>query len=115
MIVSQPEAISQGNLMSSLAGTAVFIIQKNGTLTPIQLVQGPRKIEVDAKTVFGGLGYNLPVSSNVKLSYSGGITLGFGLPSGERAVTPLQITSGTKYYITVVAEGVTTTIMVPAG
>ncbi|MGD0329678.1 MAG: DUF4382 domain-containing protein [Nitrososphaeria archaeon] len=115
VIVSQPEAISQGNLMSSLAGTAVFAIQKNGTLTPLKVVQGMRKVADDSKIVFGGSGYNLPVSSNVGLSYKGGITLGFGLPSGKSTVTPLQITSGTKYYVTVVAEGAIATYLVTAG
>jgi len=110
------EREDEHQIASFLAGTAVFTIQKNGTLTPIQVVQKGQEgqAEEDSRTVFGGSGYYLPVGSKVALSYTENIVLGFGLHSRGGKVTPLQITPGTKYYVTIVAEGAVTTALIVA-
>lgn len=118
MTVSQQasEREDEHQITSFLAGTAVFAIQKNGTLTPIQLVQKGQEgqAEEDSRTVFGGSGYYLLLRSKVTLSYEGNIVLGFGLPSRTGKVTPLQIAPGTKYYVTIVAEGAVATALIVA-
>ena len=65
---------------AGFSGSAVFLIQSNGTLrqlTQQQFGMGPQNI---ALALFGGVGYNLAANQSVALSYSGLIQLGLRLP-----------------------------------
>jgi hypothetical protein len=89
-----------GRMPMGLAGTSVFVVQPNGTLTSIGLMRGnmPAGGDTSLHSIRAGLlggGYNLTAGSKAAFSYSGPINLGFFRM--QSSIVPQQ-----QYVITVI-------------
>jgi hypothetical protein len=94
---------------SGFFGAAIFVVEKNGTLAPIQkflkLPPGPAPgVESDNRgqivLAFGGQGFNLSKGASVTLTYSGPVQLGFSM-----GMLPVQtVVSGQQYILTVIGD-----------
>ncbi|MER3602281.1 MAG: hypothetical protein C4339_06175 [Nitrososphaerota archaeon] len=113
--------------LPSFFGSEVFIIQENGTLTPIQFSCPPigfQRLE-RCLQVPGGMkelrqllegGYALPAHGTATFSYSGAILLGFGIQGcrlekvGEHQyrlvcdIRGLSVVPGQQYLITIIGD-----------
>jgi hypothetical protein len=104
---------SGSNLMpEGLFGSAVLLVYPNGTIFPIHLNKVlPGIVAVENETTVLSLagGFNLTGSATVNLSYSGTITLGYGI------LVPAQsITTGQMYLVTVIADDAMAAVVVTA-
>ncbi len=88
---------------SMLWGTAIFIVEKNGTLVPLQqfvkaLTANGTEPFYEIREGFMGIGYNLTAGSSTAFAYSGQINLGFSFEGlFARLVVP-----GQQYLVTVI-------------
>jgi hypothetical protein len=136
-----------GPMMSSRAmappaffHSAVFVIEENGTLVPLQFGCGPvvsNRTQLEKCLIFGGAqgkladllqgsGYVLGANSTAALSYEGFITLGYGiqgcrLVEVERGHWQLvcdfranSVQAGAEYLIAVIGDGALATYLATA-
>jgi uncharacterized protein DUF4382 len=100
---------------STLWGTAVFVVLKNGTLVPLgQFFQTTMMNESQSfdefRTAFTITGYNLTAGSSATFAYSGTINLGFAFTGGLTH----PVVSGQKYLVTVIGTDTIATQVVVA-
>jgi len=107
-------------IVPHLLGAQVFIINENGTLTPVRAewalkVKGGgerEQAEEEMGLLFGGRGYTLKPGETVTLSYSG--TIAFESIAHEKEKIPPSVFAG-EYLITVMGENAVASVIVKMG
>jgi hypothetical protein len=107
-----------GVLPEAMLGSAIFLVERNGTLVPVQLslpmlFQGRGAGEI-ANALLDLTGYNLTAGSSVTLRYRGAVTLGFWFaPRPQSGVS--QVVPGEQYMVTVIGTEAVASYIVVAG
>jgi hypothetical protein len=119
VIVSSVSPIATGettaSVPSDMTGSAVFVILPNGTLVqfvPRLHMASPYVRTENQSSIVGFLltsGYNLTAGGTATFSYSGAITLGFGILTQAQPVS-----QGNSYWITVIGDEAIASIEVTA-
>ena len=101
---------------AEVTGSAVFVVLANGSLVqflPILHASMPDVRGEQQSSVFEALlqaGYNLSAGASASLSYTGTISLSFGLFG-----PPGGVTAGTTYWVTVIGDNTAASAQVTAG
>lgn len=97
------------HLPAALFGSAVFFVEKNGSLVPLQqLIKGGSHDHDmdDIIGLLGGSGYSLPAGGTATFSFAGQVSLGFGMQAQ-------RIVAGQQYLITVLGtDALASTVVV---
>ena len=107
-----------GVLPEAMLGSAVFLVEKNGTLLPVRLslptlIQGRGAGEI-ANALFDLTGYNLTAGSSVTLGYRGAVYFGFWFSPRPQAGAS-QVVPGEQYMVTVIGTEAVASYVVIAG
>lgn len=102
------------NAPNALAGSAIFVIEENGTLESYQRLARSIMSMSDRDqvvTMLGGVGYSIASGASATFTYSVQIQLGFGM--GMRQSN--TIVSGQQYLVTVMGDGALASYVATAG
>ena len=106
----------ESSVPAEVTGSAVFVVLANGSLVqfrPLLHAAMPDVRGENQSSVFEALlmaGYNMSAGGSASFSYSGAVALSFGLFG-----SPLGVTAGTTYWVTVIGENTVASTQVTAG
>jgi hypothetical protein len=101
----------RGYIPKIFVGAAIFLIKEDGTLQPLQLTYKQNMGEEVKSQLLIGRGYKLMQGSTAHFEYIGKISFEYGI---RLRGMPTPTTSGNKYLVAVIGDGVADSIVVEA-